>query len=279
MRHGGQILVDQLKAPGRAGGCFSVPGESFSGCAGRATPKSGIENIVCRPRRAARWDDGRSACQADGGGPVSPLSRAGRGGHQRIKRYPCGQAGFNSRLSCSWARLTRATETAKHFRKWITAPLFGPLAKWAAEVDQTDRLPEYISRAFHVAQSGRPGPVRAGLAGKTLLSRARRMWPYRPGRPPCLPLVLVVSQIDAVLEMLLAVAERPLVIRRRDSGWSTDAAADLAAFCRKLRPTSRFLRHVSRWTGIDNRHSQSLRGDPVGWGTEPQAGPAVAQQA
>jgi len=37
--------------------------------------------------------------------------------------------------------------------------MFAPLAKWVAEIDRADRIPEYISHAFHVAQSGRPGPV------------------------------------------------------------------------------------------------------------------------
>ena len=37
--------------------------------------------------------------------------------------------------------------------------VFGGLAKWATEIDQAERIPEIISRAFHVATSGRPGPV------------------------------------------------------------------------------------------------------------------------
>ena len=37
--------------------------------------------------------------------------------------------------------------------------MFEPLAKWVAEIDRADRIPEYIARAFSVACSGRPGPV------------------------------------------------------------------------------------------------------------------------
>ena len=37
--------------------------------------------------------------------------------------------------------------------------MFAPMAKWVAQVDRAQRLPEIISRAFHVAISGRPGPV------------------------------------------------------------------------------------------------------------------------
>ena len=37
--------------------------------------------------------------------------------------------------------------------------MFGQMAKWVAQIDRADRVPEYISHAFHTAVSGRPGPV------------------------------------------------------------------------------------------------------------------------
>ena len=37
--------------------------------------------------------------------------------------------------------------------------MFAPLCKWVAQIERADRIPEYLSRAFHVATSGRPGPV------------------------------------------------------------------------------------------------------------------------
>ena len=40
---------------------------------------------------------------------------------------------------------------------------FGPLAKWATEIDDADRIPEIVARAFAVALSGRPGPVVVAL--------------------------------------------------------------------------------------------------------------------
>src|SRR5690606_6387237 len=37
--------------------------------------------------------------------------------------------------------------------------MFGGMAKWVAQIDDPARIPEMVSRAFHVALSGRPGPV------------------------------------------------------------------------------------------------------------------------
>ena len=37
--------------------------------------------------------------------------------------------------------------------------MFGQFAKWVAQIDRADRIPEFIARAYHVATSGRQGPV------------------------------------------------------------------------------------------------------------------------
>ena len=37
--------------------------------------------------------------------------------------------------------------------------VFGSLAKWVAQIDQVERIPELVARAFRTATSGRPGPV------------------------------------------------------------------------------------------------------------------------
>jgi acetolactate synthase-1/2/3 large subunit len=50
--------------------------------------------------------------------------------------------------------------------------LFGPLVKWVAEVERTDRIAEYIDRAFRLAVSGRPGPVVLALPEDVLSAEA-----------------------------------------------------------------------------------------------------------
>jgi hypothetical protein len=54
--------------------------------------------------------------------------------------------------------------------------MFGGIAKWVAEIDHADRVPEFISRAYHVATSGRPGSGGSGPAGR----HARRDSLMRP---------------------------------------------------------------------------------------------------
>ena len=45
------------------------------------------------------------------------------------------------------------------FQEMDYRALFGSTAKWATEIDDPARIPEIVSRAFHVAMQGRPGPV------------------------------------------------------------------------------------------------------------------------
>ena len=44
--------------------------------------------------------------------------------------------------------------------------MYGSVAKWAAQIDRAERIPEYVARAYRVAMSGRPGPGRARAAGR-----------------------------------------------------------------------------------------------------------------
>src|SRR3954453_4617844 len=63
--------------------------------------------------------------------------------------------------------------------------MFGPMAKWVAQIDRADRIPEYVARAFATATSGRPGPVVLALPEDMLTSEAEveDARPYRAVQP------------------------------------------------------------------------------------------------
>ncbi|MDW4677755.1 thiamine pyrophosphate-binding protein, partial [Escherichia coli] len=46
---------------------------------------------------------------------------------------------------------------------------FTEFAKWVGEIDDARRIPEFVTRAFAVATSGRPGPVVLTLPEDMLL--------------------------------------------------------------------------------------------------------------
>ncbi len=138
--------------------------------------------------------------------------------------------------------------------------MFGPLAKWVAEVDQTERLPEYLSRAFHVAMSGRPGPVVLALPEDMLSAEADV-----PDLAPTAPVRQAVSDSDvAEIMQRLGRAERPLVVLG-GAGWCAAAARNAQTFAESQRlPVAVGFR---RQDYMDNR-SPSYAGD-LGVGANP----------
>ena len=105
--------------------------------------------------------------------------------------------------------------------------MFGPMAKWVAQIDSADRIPELVSRAFHVATSGRPGPVVLALPEDMLVdeSSVADAAPYAiTPRPRCR------RRRSRRHGALLAGAERPLVIVG-GAPWSAEANEALTRWC------------------------------------------------
>lgn len=145
--------------------------------------------------------------------------------------------------------------------------VFGGLAKWAAEIDRVERIPEYVSRAFHVAQSGRPGPVVLALPEDVLAARAEV--PDLPARAPALarPDPAAIAAALAALDA----ATRPLVVVGGPH-WSAQAGADLLRLVEgRGLPVAVSFRRQDR---IDNRHPH-YAGD-LGVGMNPRLAARLA---
>ena len=258
MRHGGQILVDQLRIHG-VRRVFSVPGESFL-AALDGLRDSGIENIVCRH---------------EGGAAMMAETHAKLTGQPGVVFVTRGPGATNASSGIHVARqdstplimfvgqIDNTHRDREAFQEVDYRAFFTPLAKWAAEIDQTARIPEYVSRAFHQASAGRPGPVVLALPENMLAASADV--PDIPAPAPAPPSVCA-EQIDAVLETLCQ-AQRPLVVAG-GSVWSAQAAKDLARFAENFDlPVAVTFRRQDR---MDNRHAHYV-GD-LGVGMNPALG-------
>ncbi|WP_282182309.1 thiamine pyrophosphate-binding protein [Aliiroseovarius marinus] len=255
MRHGGQILVDHLKTEG-VSRVFSVPGESFL-AALDGLYDSGIENVVCR-------QEGGAAMMAEAHGKLT-----GAPGVLFVTRGPGAtnaSAGIHVAMQDATpmvvfvGQIARGHRDRGAFQEVDYRAFFGPLAKWSCEVDQTERLPEYLARAFHVARTGRPGPVVVALP-EDMLSDVADV-PDRPALPATQG---NVSSADA--SAILATIEtsaRPLLIAG-GPGWTADAGANLMDFAAaNALPVATAFR---RQDYVDNRHPNYV-GD-LGLGINP----------
>ena len=166
-RTGGQILVDQLLIHG-VDHIFCVPGESYL-AALDALHDASIEVTVCR-------QEGGAAMMAEAYGKLT-----GRPGICFVTRGPGAtnaSPGIHIAKQDSTpmilfvGQIERGMREREAFQELDYRAAFGPLAKWATEVDDPARFPEIVSRAFHVATSGRPGPVVIALPEDVLTEMA-----------------------------------------------------------------------------------------------------------
>jgi acetolactate synthase I/II/III large subunit len=252
MRHGGKILADALAIQG-VKRVFSVPGESFlaalDGLCG-----SGIDNIVCR-------HEGGAAMMAEAHGKLTNTP-----GVLFVTRGP-GATNASSGIHVAMhdstpmvvfvGQIDRAHRDRAAFQEVDYRQMFGGLAKWVAEVDDTARLPEYISRAFHAAMSGRPGPVVIALPEDMLSAEAEV--PDLPALAPA-PSGVSLAEAEAVMERLAA-AKKPLVVVGGPL-WTPEASADLNRFAEAQGlPVAVSFR---RQDYLDNRHSHYVGDLSVG---------------
>ena len=223
MRHGGRILADALAARG-VDRVFSVPGESFL-AALDGLYDLGIQNVVCR-------HEGGAAMMAEAQGKMT-----GRPGICFVTRGPGAtnaSAGVHVAMQDSTpmilfvGQIARSDRDREAFQEVDYRQMFGGLAKWAAEIDDTGRIPEYVARAWDLAMSGRPGPVVLALP-EDMLSAQSDAPDLDPGPAPVAG--VSAAQVDAVTAALAA-AERPLVVPG-GSVWTQDDAGNLARFAER----------------------------------------------
>ena len=219
-RTGGQILVDQLVLHG-VEQLFCVPGESFLAVLD-ALHDASIAVTVCR-------QEGGAAMMAEAQGKLT-----GRPGICFVTRGPGATnaaAGVHIAHQDSTPMLLFVGQVAREalgreaFQELDYGAVFGTMAKWVVQIDDPKRLPELISRAFHVATSGRPGPVVIALP-EDMLTEAASV-------SDALPYAVTETHPGtaslAELQQRLAVAERPVMVLG-GSRWSASATQQIAAF-------------------------------------------------
>jgi acetolactate synthase-1/2/3 large subunit len=261
-RPAGHALVEALIAQG-IDTVFGVPGESYLAVLdGLHAHADRIRFITCR-------HEGGAAFMADAQGKLS-----GWPGVCFVTRGPGAtnaSIGLHTAFQDSTPLVLFVGQVASDqrdreaFQELDYRQVFGPgtlgMAKWVAEVQHADRLPEYVARAFHTAMQGRPGPVVLALPEDMLTT---------PTAAPVLPRAQPVlawpapGALRELRERLLA-AQRPLVVAGGPL-WSAESARALQRFAESWQlPVTCAFRFQDTF---DNHHAQ-YAGD-VGLGIDPK---------
>jgi acetolactate synthase I/II/III large subunit len=223
-RTGGEILVDQLAIHG-VRHVFCVPGESYL-AALDAFHDRDIALTVCRHESAA-------AIMAEVVGKTT-----GRPGICFVTRGPGAtnaSAGIHIARQDSSPMIVFVGQVGRHmrereaFQELDYRAVFGSIAKWATEIDDPARIPELVSRAFHTACNGRPGPVVIAVPEDMLTERA-----VVPDASAFEPLETWPGLTDmSRLQKLLWAAKRPIVLVG-GSRWSEQATVALMRFAERF---------------------------------------------
>ena len=219
-RTGGQLIVEALKANG-VSRVSCVPGESYLAVLD-ALYESGIETVVCR-------QEGGAAMMADTWGRLT--------GEPGICMVTRGPGATNASAGLHIARqdsipmilfigqVQREAREREAFQEVEYRRAFTEFAKWVGEIDDARRIPEFVTRAFAVATSGRPGPVVLTLPEDMLVEEveAPQARPYTPveAHPGA-------SQI-ATFAKMLGEAKRPIFIVG-GTRWSEESVANFRIF-------------------------------------------------
>jgi len=245
LKTGGQILVDCLKTHGveRA---FCVPGESYLAVLDAMyDAREQLALVVCR-------QEGGAAFMAEAYGKLT-----GRPGICFVTRGPGASnasIGVHTAFQDSTPMILFIGQVGSDvvereaFQEVDYRRMFGQMAKWVAQIDRADRLAEYVSHAFHLAVSGRAGPVVLALPEDMLVAQAPAvpLAPYRRVKPHPGP-----ADLERTAQ-LLREAQRPLLMLG-GGDWTRLACDDARAFAEAwgLPVTCTFRRQDL----LDNRHA------------------------
>src|SRR5713226_4623160 len=162
-RTGGEILIDQLIVHG-ARHVFCVPGESYLAALDAFYDRP-IALTVCR-------QEGGATMMAEAHGKAT-----GRPGICFVTRGPGAtnaSAGIHIAQQDSTpmimfvGQVESSVREREAFQELDYRAVFGSMTKWTVEVNNPDRITEFVSRAFYTASSGRPGPVVVALPKEVL---------------------------------------------------------------------------------------------------------------
>jgi acetolactate synthase I/II/III large subunit len=220
---GGKLLVDCLIGLG-ASKSFGVPGESYLAVLDALHDTQGaLDFVLCR-------NEGGAAFMASAYGKLT-----GAPGLCFVTRGPGAtnaSIGVHTAMQDSTPMILFVGQVGtdmkgrEAFQEVDYRAYFGSIAKWVTEIDDVDRIPEILARAWTTAISGRPGPVVIALPEDMLTSTTD------------VPALTTASRVhepalsdEALLEVtvMLAEAERPLILMG-GGGWLPEGTRAMQDF-------------------------------------------------
>ena len=222
-RHGGSLLVECLVALG-ATKAFGVPGESYLAVLDALHDTKGkLDFINCRHEggagfMAAAWG------KLTGTPGICMVTRGPGATNASIGVHTAMQDSAPMLLFVG--QIGTGMRGREAFQEVDYRAVFGTMAKWVTEIDDVERIPEVLARAWKAALTGRPGPVVIALPEDMLTTPTEA--PALPG-PASYPAPVPAPDTIAKAREILSAAKRPLILYG-GCNWSAEGTVALQSF-------------------------------------------------
>ena len=222
---GGHLLADQLNING-VDTIFCVPGESYLGLLdGLYSHSNQIKLITTRHESgAANMADAYAKLTNKPGiclvsrGPGA--TNASNGIHTAYQD--------STPLILLIGQVSRNERDREAQQEIDYKEMFKPMAKYVAEINDANRIPEFINKAFYISQSGRPGPVVLSLPEDMLIDEVIAK------TTPAAKIVQASPSVADVNKFFdkLKIAKKPIIIIGGNT-WSQEAINKVTNFVNK----------------------------------------------
>jgi acetolactate synthase-1/2/3 large subunit len=201
---GGRAVVEVMAKEG-VKKAFCVPGESYLSVMDALYQHPEIELISARHEGGASFM-AEGYAKASGEVGVCMATRGVGATNLAIGIHTAAQD--STPLVALIGQVERPFKEKEAFQEVNLTGFFSHLCKWTVEIDRVERIPELLQRAFHIARSGRPGPVLVALPHDMLEDEAElNITPSYRSLPPQPHMEDVKQAMDTIRN-----AERPVLI-------------------------------------------------------------------
>ncbi len=221
-RRAGALLVDCLLA-NAVDTVFCLPGESF------LAVLDALHDVQDRIRVVVGRHEANVANMAEAYGKLTGkpgvcfVTRGPGASHAAIALHTAAQD--STPMILFVGQVGRDELGREAFQEMDYRRFFGGTAKWVTEITDPTRIPELMTRAFHVALNGRQGPVVVSIPEDMQHDHVQAGPPARAQRAAVAPSTAALESLTAMVEE----AERPMLILG-GGGWSQQAVEDIRSF-------------------------------------------------
>ena len=222
LRNGGELVADALKIHG-VKKVFCVPGESFLPILDALSrTQDEVEVIVCR-HEASAAHMAQAYSRLTGQPGVCLVTRGPGITQASIGLHTAAQD--STPLIMLVGQIDSGFTGREAWQEIDIVQMFQTVVKRVAQVDRIERIPEIISRSFHSAVSGRPGPCIVALPEDLLYKKAQSQ---DLGKYQKTLTTARMSDLESLQQKLLS-AKNPVLILG-GSDWSESSLKDIQIF-------------------------------------------------